>query len=131
MKRDKGSKTSPIIAVFYGILRAIVISAAVFLITAGIMTFTGGFNEKGIFITVYITCLAAVMAGSLEAAHKTGERGLVNGIMVAFCYVIIMVLTGYIILPDFSPGLKTLLTLALSSAGGAVGGILGVNLKNH
>lgn len=129
MKRDKGSKYSSFFAVFCGILTSVLISAAVFFITAGIMTFTGGLNEKTVFITVYITCLAAVLAGSLEAALKTGERGLINGIMVAFCYVIIMVMAGYIFLPDFALGLKTLVTLAVSSMGGAVGGILGVNLK--
>ena len=129
MKRDKNVKNNSFTAVLWGIFTAMVISITVFMITAGIMTFAGGFEEKTVFITVYITCLAAVLAGSFETAVKTGERGLINGIMVAFCYVIFMVMIGYIILPDHTLGLKTLITLAMSVTGGAAGGILGVNMK--
>ena len=129
MKNDTNTVKPPFFAVFRGVVTAIFITLAALLCCAAIMTYSDGLDENAIYIALYITSLAAVFAGSLTAARRVQSRGMLNGIAVGLFYTLIMVFTGFMMTPNYCPGTRTLLTLGISLSSGAIGGILGINLK--
>lgn len=128
MKKDKEEKKSPIPALLCGIMTAFAITALVFVICAAVMTFGSGLSEGTVNTIVYITSLVSVLAGSIPAAAKLNRRGLINGVVIGIVYTLAMVFAGYLTLPDFALGTKTLITLAVCILSGAAGGVIGVNL---
>ncbi len=128
MKKDTEKKRAPAASIFGGFVIAVAITAIVFIGCAAAMTLGVNITDKGADIAVYITSLLSVLAGSISAAARTGRRGMINGMTVGIIYTGLMLFVGYIVVPDISIGLKTLITLAVSVLSGAVGGIIGVNL---
>ena len=118
----------PASALLCGIMTAISITALVFVICAAIMTYGNGLSDTAVNTIVYITSLVSVLAGSIPAAAKLNKRGLINGMVVGVVYTAIMVLIGYLTVPDFSLGTKTFITLAIAVLSGAAGGVAGVNM---
>ncbi|GEM_PF-4789580 len=129
MKNDNTPAKSPLFAITKGLLTTFAITAAVMVCCAAVMTLGSGLNENTVYIAVHITSLAAVFAGALTAARNIQSRGMLNGLAVGIIYTIATVFAGFMITPDYSVGTKTLLTLGISLASGALGGILGINMK--
>lgn len=130
MRNDKEQNIPAAAAVVHGLGAAFILTAAVFLLTAAVMTM-GSPDIGSINKTVYITSFVSVLAGGLSAALQLKKRGLAAGTAVAVFYTLTTLMTGYMLLPDFVPGIKTLAVLASSAAGGAAGGIAGVNLASR
>ena len=115
-------------AIFRGILAAAVITSVSMLVCALVMTFAA-LDENTVFIAMHITSLAAVFLGSLAAASRISKNGMINGIIVGLVYAVLMLFTGFMTTPGYTLTSKTLLTFGICIAGGALGGIFGVNIK--
>ncbi|MBQ9519541.1 MAG: TIGR04086 family membrane protein [Firmicutes bacterium] len=119
----------PILAILRGLVTSFWLTLAALLICAAAMTLSGGLDENTVYIALHITSLAAVFAGSLTAARRIQSRGMLYGLAIGLLYTLIMVFMGFMITPAYNIGPKTLLTLVISLSGGALGGILGINLR--
>lgn len=73
--------------------------------------------------------LFAVFFASLFTSKKLRRQGLLNGMMVGFLYMLILYLTGFLAFgfPGISKGIVA--TLLMGMLAGAVGGIIGVNVR--
>ena len=128
LKSDNEVYRPALPAIFRGILTAAAITLVSMLVCALVMTFAS-LNENAVFIAMHITSLAAVFIGSLAAASRINKNGMINGMIVGILYAFLMMFTGFMTTPDYTLTAKTLLTFGICIAGGALGGILGVNIK--
>ena len=128
LKSDNEVYRPALPAIFRGIITAAAITVVSMLVCALVMTLAT-LNENAVFIAMQITSLAAVFVGSLAAASRINKNGMINGIAVGIIYALLMLFTGFMTTPDYAPTAKTLLTFCICITSGALGGILGVNIK--
>lgn len=129
MKEVKERHSSTLSAIIKGTFVAFLLTIVVFIICAVVMTTgTNGISDSTLGIVIYITSAVSVMAGAMKTASSITKGGLPNGLIVAVIYVIAIILTGFFVTPEYSVGIKTLVTLALCLAGGGLGGIIGINI---
>lgn len=76
----------------------------------------------------YITTVSAFIA-ALFCAYRTGKHGLLTGIFSAVFYTATILLPGSMLFGELLPAGIFLRQLAFSAGFGAIGGIIGINLK--
>lgn len=104
------------------------ITAAVFIIYAILLTYTE-ITEKHTQLVVMLTTVISVAAAGFITAKGAEKKGWLYGMLSGFLYAVIMIMLGVIIAPEIKFGTKTVMELALSFAGGGLGGIIGINIK--
>lgn len=123
------AKSSPVTALFKGILISYIITMAVFIIFALLITYTD-MSEKHIGTVIKITtALVCILSGFITAA-SANKGGLLWGIISGIFYVAIMCGAGFILVPDYSFSPKLLISLMLAVAGGGLGGVMGINISS-
>ncbi len=122
------SKSSPVTALFKGVLISYILTMLVFFIFALLITYTD-LNEKHIITVIRITTALVCILSGIITAGSAQKRGLLWGIISGIFYVVIMCIIGFVIIPGYTLSLKILISLALAAAGGGLGGIIGINLK--
>ncbi len=122
------SKSSPVIALFKGILISYIITMIVFFIFAMLITYTD-LSEKHISTVIRITTAIVCILSGLITAGSANKGGLVWGIISGLSYVIIMCIVGFLLIPNYNLSSKILVSLMLAVAGGGLGGVVGINLK--
>ena len=70
-----------------------------------------------------------VMLGSFCLSKKIKSKGILVGSVQGIIYMLILYLFSSIINMDFSLTLKSLSMIGIGIIGGAIGGIIGVNVK--
>ena len=69
------------------------------------------------------------LAGSSISIRKQEKGGIIKGLIVGFLYTFILYIISSILMKNFSLNIYSVLMFIVSSICGAVGGIIGVNLK--
>lgn len=82
-------------------------------------------NPSIIFISAF-----SILIGSFFSARKIGTKGILIGILQGLIYMLILYLLSSISNAEFSIGMASIIMILISIACGAIGGILGVNLKS-
>lgn len=122
------AKNSPVLALFKGILISYIITIVVFIIFALLITYTD-ISEKHIGTVIKVTTALVCILSGLITAGSANRGGLLWGIISGLCYVAIMCIVGFVLIPDYSVTSKLIVSLMLAIAGGGLGGIIGINLK--
>lgn len=122
------SKSTPIIALFKGILISYILTMIVFIIFALLITYTD-LNEKHIGTVIRVTTALVCILSGLITAGSANKGGLIWGIISGMCYVAIMCGVGFALIPDYGLTSKLIVSLMLAIAGGGLGGVIGINLK--
>lgn len=73
---------------------------------------------------------AGAVAGGWTAARLSRERGLLYGAGSGLLLFLLVMAAGFTLMPEAS-GTMLLVKLALMVGGGALGGVLGVNMKRR
>lgn len=120
---------SPLTAMLKGIIISYVLTAAVFLIYALLITYTDA-SEDYISTTALITTVIACIICGFITARSAESRGLIWGILSGLLYAVILLLTAFALIPGFMPTAKFGAAVILALAGGGLGGIIGINLKH-
>ncbi len=125
-REEKG--INPVLAVVLAVLFAYFITAAVFIIYAALLTYTG-ITEK--YLQTVITAATGVSAGAggFFCGRSVRKRGIIWGMLTGLMYGVIMIILGMCLNPDFALGAKTALIAFVSLCGGGLGGVLGVNSR--
>lgn len=71
----------------------------------------------------------AILIGSFNISRKVKNKGFFIGIIQGIIYMLVLYLLSSFVSMDFSLGLRSLTMIGLGIFGGAIGGIVGVNLK--
>ncbi len=98
------------------------------LILAVFVTFTS-FKEENIKIAVsIINGITVILSGTL-ACRRVKTLGWLNGGIEGVFYTLLLFLISILIFDNFNFGLSMILSVAIAFVLGAVGGIIGINLK--
>lgn len=112
-----------------GVLFAVAFTLVIFLVFACILAYTAA-SESLIPLIATVTEAAGALFAGFSAAKKRGNQGFLSGVLAGLGYMALIWLIASLAGDGFSFGRHSLLMLLLSAVGGAVGGILGVNLKS-
>lgn len=117
-------------APFKGLLFAYIITSAVLVIYALLLTYTQ-LSDKNNAAVVLVTLALSLIAGGAFSAASAGQRGMLCGALTGILYVAVMVGLGFFLVPEYSVGTKTLVCLLLGIASGGLGGVIGVNIRRR
>ena len=111
-----------------GILSSLVITGLSLLIVS-VVYLTGDLTDEKARSIVSACAFVSVFLSSAAIGRKRRRQGLLTGLLTGVGYSFCLYITGFLAFgfPHFSKGLLS--TLALSVMCGAIGGIVGVNLK--
>ena len=111
-----------------GVLIGYAITCIVFLAYAMLITYTQ-MSERNLPVVVAVTTLLSVMVAGFDAAKGAPSRGWMWGMAAGLIYVVVLAIIMVVMLPGFFVDGRTITVIALSLAGGGLGGILGINIR--
>lgn len=129
-EKEKQKRSTPLHSVPEGLLSALVLTALSLLIIA-VIYLSRDLKEETARNLITGCALLSVFISSVFSGRKLKSHGLISGALLGFCYSLCLYFTGFLAFgfPGFSKGLFATLSLCILS--GAVGGIVGVNLKGR
>lgn len=114
--------------VFKGVAISYIFTFISFLIFA-ILLSTTNISDSYISGVISIISVMSILIGSATCTKKANSQGLIWGSIVGITYSLILYLISSLLFTDFSLPLSTFYLIVLSILFGAVGGIIGINLK--
>lgn len=120
--------SSPISAMLKGVGLGYLLTIAIFIVYAVLITYTG-VSEKNVQAIVLVTVVLSVVIAGFKSARAAESKGWLWGIFAGLLYVVIMIFIGFCFVADFGFGTKGITLLILSAAGGGLGGVIGINKK--
>jgi putative membrane protein (TIGR04086 family) len=112
-----------------GVLRASIVTMLSVLIYSLITSFTpSGPRVTSAFIVVLT--LVSVLYGTVFATLKSGNKGWLIGLLVAFFYMLILYIVSVLCGKGFGVDAGDLIRLLLALAVGSLSGMLAVNLSD-
>ena len=124
----KVNKKSKVIPIMVGFLISLILSVVTLYIYAVILVNTG-VQENTIKPVVITISSVSLLIGSSISSLKTKSKGIINGICVSLMYLMSMYVLSSIILCGFSLNLSSLIMIICGIILGAIGGVIGVNIK--
>lgn len=82
-------------------------------------------NPAVIFISTI-----SLLIGAFLASKKIRKKGIILGALIGFAYMLLMYIISSLMNMDFTINLNSIIMIGFGVVGGAIGGILGVNLNN-
>ena len=127
-EREKKREKAMLINILGGILASLVLTGLSLLIISAVYL-TRDLSDETARKLVTACAFFSVFLSSAAAGKKGRQKGLLTGTLIGAGYSLCLYITGFLAFgfPGFSKGLLS--TLALSVLCGALGGIVGVNLR--
>jgi len=110
------------------ILISYIITIPVFVIFALILANTD-FPHKYISPVVVVTTIMSILIAGLTVTKNAKSWGWLHGGLVGFVYMFVLYILSSIIFRDFSIDRYVLTMAAIGVLTGAIGGIMGINIK--
>ena len=112
-----------------GMAVAFAITCIIFIGFGILLTYTSLSEDSLPRVSLITTAISAAAAG-YDWAACLGKKGILWGALAGAVYTVLLFFITSLAREGFAVELSGLMTLAVAVAGGAVGGILGVNRKN-
>lgn len=117
---------------FFNILKGVIISllftVVCLFIFSCLLVYTN-INENLMQPVVIVVTGISILIGSSIGNRTTDKNGIVNGAIVGVVYILCIYLISSIINENFLFNIQSLIMIATGVIAGAVGGIIGVNIK--
>ena len=113
--------------VLRGLMYSLACMAIATVVASAIYKFTG-VKEGSMATSVYIIHSLSLFIGGLATGLRSGRKGWYYGGVMGILYSAVVVLVGFLSY-DAAFTVYTLVLVLLSFAAGALGGMIGVNLK--
>lgn len=111
-----------------GIILAFFITIVMLFIMSILLCYTN-MKENLIEPCIIFTSSFSILIGSFSVMKRVKQRGLIYGMALGIIYMLIIFVASSFISMDFSFGMETIIMMILGIISGAIGGIIGVNLK--
>jgi len=111
-----------------GVLMGFAVSCIIFLAYAMLITYTQ-MSERNLPTVIAVTTLLSVMIAGFDAAKGAPSRGWMWGMIAGAIYVAVLAIIMVVMIPGFFVDGRSITVIALSVAGGGLGGILGINIR--
>ncbi len=118
---------------FRGILKGIifsVITTIILVVIIALISYFADISDRIISILLFIASVLSVLTGSILMTRTTGENGLAHGALIGVGYFLIILISSIIVKREFDFNGNLITMLIANTAGGMLGGILGINSKN-
>lgn len=110
------------------VLLSVIMSLILLFILSIILALTS-VKENIINVAIIFIASISILISAFLASKKIKQKGIVYGSGVGLFYMIILYLISSIMNANFGLTIETIFMILFGIIGGAVGGILGVNLK--
>jgi len=127
-KERKGIDGSKTVCLLRGMAVAFAITCIIFIGFGILLTYTDLSEESLPLVSMVCTGISASAAG-FDWAACMGKKGILWGLAAGAVYKVLLFLITSLAKDSFQLQLSSFMTLAVALAGGAAGGILGVNRK--
>lgn len=117
-----------VILIIKGIGIAMILTIIMILVLSIILAFTS-LKENTIMPSIIFISSFDILIGSFWCSKKIENKGIIFGSIVGLGYMIFIYLISSILNFDFSLGLNSIIMIGCGILGGALGGILGINMK--
>ena len=114
--------------IFKGVTISYIFTFVAFLIFAVLLS-TTNISDSYIPGVICIISIMSILIGSANCTKKANSQGLLWGSIVGLIYSIILYLISSLLFVGFSITLPSFYLIALSILFGAIGGVIGINLK--
>lgn len=111
-----------------GIGISMILTLMMILILSMVLSFSN-IKESVIMPTVIFISSFSILIGGFLVAKRMENKGIVYGSILGLIYMLILYLISSIMNFDFSLNGNSIVMITFGVVGGAIGGILGVNLK--
>lgn len=128
-RRDPSTAARLLRPIAWGVGIGAVACTVLLLIASAILT-TGAIPQTAVSPIAFAILTVSAFVGGLIAARLSRERGLLTGALVGLLLFLLTAVLGLLILQALD-GTSMLLKVALMIGGGALGGVLGVNVKRR
>lgn len=125
---DESVKENIFLVMLKGLGISMIITLLAIFILSLILSFSS-VSENVIIPSVIFFSSFSILIGSFLVAKKIDNRGIVYGSLLGLIYMIILYLVSSILNSDFALNFNSIIMIAMGIVGGAVGGIIGINLK--
>ena len=115
--------------IFKGVIISYIFTFASFLIFA-ILLSTTNISDSYISGVICIISILSVLIGSATCTKKVSSYGLVWGSIVGLIYSLLTYIISSLLFVGFAIPLSSFYLILLSVLFGAIGGIIGINLKH-
>lgn len=115
-------------AIIRGVIQAYFITLLIFLVFAILITYTN-FPESAIPTVVILTTILSIVIAGAKVAKKAKSKGWLNGAVTGITYMIILYIISSLVFTGFVFDKYVLYMMFLGLFAGALGGIIGINLK--
>lgn len=109
---------------------AYVITLFIFVVLAIILSYTE-FPETMVPSVVVVGTLISIMFAGTSIARKARTRGWLNGAIAGLTYMVVLYLISSLTVADFRIDQYVIFMLLAGLGAGALGGIVGINLKKR
>lgn len=128
MKYNKGNNINYPVTLTKGVLLSFIITLVLILILALVLTYTS-ISEGIMPIANSIIMMISIIIGSVYMSLKVNKLGWLNGGAIGLLYIIFLVLFGNLFSDAFQMDIYIILRGVIALITGAVGGMIGINLK--
>lgn len=118
-----------LVTIAKGILVSYIVTIPLFIIFALILSYTD-FPDKYISPAVIITTVISILVAGSTAARNVRNRGWLNGSIVGTIYMMILYLVSSATFGEFGANRYVITMIVIGALTGAIGGIVGINLKS-
>ncbi|OGO84866.1 MAG: hypothetical protein A2Y24_08800 [Clostridiales bacterium GWE2_32_10] len=119
-----------IMQLFKGVFLSYIITLILLLFFAFLLTYAS-IDDNNIGIAIAIITIVALFVGGFYTATRLTINGWVSGLLVGGMYFILLAIIIFIVTNEYGFTSNSLKLLATALTGGALGGIIGVNMKNN
>ncbi|MCJ8011710.1 TIGR04086 family membrane protein [Paenibacillus sp. KQZ6P-2] len=95
-----------------------------------LLLWSSGMQEQSLSRLIYVVHAIAALFGGMVAGKRSGRKGWYNGGLTGILYGLLIMVIGFLAL-DTSLRMGDLLLLGTVFASAAIGGMLGVNVRNN
>lgn len=111
-----------------GIAISMILSLLMMLILSMVLSFSS-VKENVIMPTVIFISAFSILVSSFLVAKRIESKGIIYGSLLGLIYMLMLYLLSSILNFDFSLNTNAVVMITFGIVGGAIGGVLGVNLK--
>ena len=125
---NKTNNAIDIKKIIKGAITAILITLIFLTIFSIILTYTNTQEKTIPTVTIIITGISILVGGVLSTS-SVKKNGMITGALVGLIYIITIYLISSILTKNFSFNISSIVMIFVSIFTGALGGIVGVNIK--
>lgn len=116
------------VRMFFGIVISIGLTLVLLFVFSAILTYTN-ISEATIEPMIIGITGVSILAGSSITTSKIKKKGIINGMIIGGIYMLMLYITSSSLNNGFAVNIYTIIMMVIGMIAGAVGGIVGVNLK--